>query len=340
MKEIQPIREGMTGWPWTRETSSWEDAGEEIGRLPKISIVVPCFNHAAYLEETIRSILLQGYPDLELLVMDGGSTDGTVDILRHYDSAITHWVSEPDSGQSDAINKGLALAKGDILAYINSDDYYLPGALKAIGRLAAGHPEKDIFYGNCLLFRHQLGPWFTRVSCLPSFDELLDPWRYWRRGKMVIQPEVFWRREAMDAVGRFFRNDLHMVMDYEFWLRLRQAGMKSIKAPVTVAAFRLHEDQKSASGEVMDTELCKVILEFLDTGRSTLGKQRKEKLRADLLYVGGFIPYTGKVMHLPKWRRSLMLLSYLIRHPRIFRSDKFRSRFGLKRNTHSTDSAV
>src|ERR1700747_491647 len=116
---------GKKGWPWTEESTALPSSDEQQG--PRITVVTPSFNQGTFLEETIRSVLLQGYPDLEYIVLDGGSTDNSVDILRNYDRQLTNWVSERDRGQTHAINKGLARATGDIAAYLNSDDLYLPG---------------------------------------------------------------------------------------------------------------------------------------------------------------------------------------------------------------------
>src|SRR6185369_4233383 len=116
--------------------------------LPKISIVTPSFNQAPFLERTIQSVLDQGYENLEYIIIDGGSKDGSVDIIRKYSSRLAYWVSEPDSGQSDAINKGLRSASGDWLAWQNSDDVYYPGAFASLARAAAAHPDAGLITGD------------------------------------------------------------------------------------------------------------------------------------------------------------------------------------------------
>src|SRR5690242_3711403 len=117
--------------------------------LPKISIITPSFNQAAYIEQTIKSVLDQDYPNLEYIVIDGGSSDGSVEIIRKYENRIAFWVSEPDNGQAHAINKGLARATGDIIAYLNSDDYYLQGALKQVADLSNRRSDLDLLHGRC-----------------------------------------------------------------------------------------------------------------------------------------------------------------------------------------------
>src|SRR5881409_3781716 len=146
LRELPPAPEGKTGWPWTEETFP-EEADQTSSSPPSISIVTPSYNQATFLEETIRSVLLQGYPNLEYIVMDGGSTDGSVEIIRKYEKHLTYWTSQKDAGASDAIRKGFERATGSILAYLNSDDLYLPGAVHhLINRFKTA--GADVVYGN------------------------------------------------------------------------------------------------------------------------------------------------------------------------------------------------
>src|SRR5213596_338381 len=146
LRELPPAPEGKTGWPWTEETFP-EEADQTSSSPPSISIVTPSYNQAKFLEATIRSVLDQGYPNLEYIVMDGGSTDGSLEIIRRYEKHLAGWVSEKDGGAADAIAKGFSRATGTILAYLNSDDLYLPGSLHAIGE-AMRDPAVDVAYGN------------------------------------------------------------------------------------------------------------------------------------------------------------------------------------------------
>ena len=118
-------------------------------KLPRISIITPTFNQAGFIEQTINSVLGQGYPNLEYIIIDGGSTDGTVDLIRKYETQLAYWVSEKDGGQSNAINKGLKFATGDIIAYINSDDYYLDGAFERVANAYRDNPAVDLWHGRC-----------------------------------------------------------------------------------------------------------------------------------------------------------------------------------------------
>ncbi|HEX2116225.1 MAG TPA: glycosyltransferase family 2 protein [Alphaproteobacteria bacterium] len=203
-----------SGWPFTEET-----APAAAGPLPKLSVVVPSFNQGRYLEEGLRSILLQGYPDLELIVMDGGSSDETVAVLRKYEPWIAHWVSAPDRGQSSAINAGFRRATGDICAWLCCDDRYLPGALIRAGTNFANDAQCEWLAGSGRLV-FQSGRVGVMRSRIDSVAEMLEFWRYGGEC-FVFQPSTFWRRRLWLAAGGV-REDLHMTMDYDLWLRFAE----------------------------------------------------------------------------------------------------------------------
>ena len=190
---------------------------------PRISIVTPSFNQAPYLEATLRSVLEQGYPDLEYIVMDGGSTDGSVDILRSHASCLSYWTSAHDAGQADAINRGLARSTGEILAYLNSDDVYLPGALARVAAHFAAHPEADLVYGDYVYLDEQ-GRVLQHFQAPPFEAAALV------LGNTVSQPTVFVRRRAWERVGPFDAA-LHCVMDLDYWLRAAVAGLRFERVP-------------------------------------------------------------------------------------------------------------
>lgn len=206
-----------TGWPFTEnDVAQHVEAG-----LPRISIVIPSFNQGRYLEEAIRSVLLQGYPDLELIVMDGGSSDETVAVLRKYESWLTHWQSAPDSGQSHAINEGFRRATGELYGWIGCDDRLLPGALVRAGRHFAEQPRCHWFAGSGQLVFPAAGRVGVMASRVESLDALQSFWRFGSAECFVVQPSCFWRRWLWDAVGGV-RADLHLAMDYELWLRFAE----------------------------------------------------------------------------------------------------------------------
>lgn len=207
---------------------------------PRLTIVTPSLNQGATIEQTIQSVLDQGYPNLEYFVMDGGSTDDTVAILRRYDAHL-HWRSEPDAGQAQAINKGLRQASGDLLAYINADDYYLPGAFQLIAITHRQAPELGLIYGDCLAV-WQDGREKGLIRGRPY-----DLRRIIRRGDFVPQQAAFWTRAAMQQAG-WFDESLHLALDYDYFIRLGQVAPAGY-IPHTLACFRFTPNTKSATQE-------------------------------------------------------------------------------------------
>jgi ADP-heptose:LPS heptosyltransferase/GT2 family glycosyltransferase len=219
---------------------------------PRISVVTVTLNQAAFLEETLRSVLGQDYPDLEYIVVDGGSTDETPIILDRYRHRLAHCLSGPDEGQADALNKGFALATGQILAWLNSDDRYPAGALWRAA-LAFDAYGADMVAGGCALVRekadeshavHHPALPVGRVVALP-LGRLLDVEGSWTKGDFFYQPEVFWTREIWLGVGGRVTKDLYYSMDYELWLRMAGSGARIVHVPDTLAVYRMHERQKT-----------------------------------------------------------------------------------------------
>lgn len=214
LHELPPPAPGRTGWPFTAASDRAADHG-----LPRISIVIPSFNQGRYLEEALRSVLLQGYPDLEIILMDGGSTDQTVPVLRRYERWISHWMSAPDRGQSHAINEGFRHATGEIFGWIGCDDRLLPGALARVGAHFTSVPDNAWMAGagRLVLATGRIGEMASRVA---DPDDLSRFW-LWANGCFVFQPSCFWRRRLWNAVGGV-REHLHLAMDYDLWLRFAE----------------------------------------------------------------------------------------------------------------------
>ncbi len=224
------------GWPWTRQSPLLPDTMPDGSVWPKISVVTPSFNQADYIEETIRSVLLQGYPNLEYIIIDGGSTDGSVEIIRKYEPWLSYWVSERDRGQSHAINKGFEIATGDILAWLNSDDLYLPCALADVAKVFVRH-DVDFLHGKSLL----LDPTGKVRSQALRFPEENMPYlRNW-----VSQQSSFWTRDVWEKTGPLDES-LNLCMDRDFWLRILDNGfsMKGIDGSLSI--FRLQPEAKTA----------------------------------------------------------------------------------------------
>jgi len=203
--------------------------------LPVISVVTPSLNQGRFIEQTLRSVLDQDYPHLEYFVIDGGSTDGTLDILREYENRL-QWTSEPDRGQADAIKKGFARCRGKILAWLNSDDYYEPGALRTIGQFFADHSDAELVYGDYFL---EFEDGHRELRRKIDFDPDIFVYAY----QMIAQPAAFWRRSAYEAVGGI-APALKFSMDYNLFIRLaRRRGPVHLSVPL--ATFRLHPSSKS-----------------------------------------------------------------------------------------------
>lgn len=220
--------------------------------MMRFSVVVPSYNQAPFLRATLDSILSQEGVELEVLVRDGGSTDGSVEILQEYERRV-QWVSKPDDGQAQAINDGLHEASGDILAYLNSDDVYYPGALARVGAYFAQHPDGLFLYGDADHL-HADGSVME-----PYYNE---PWDYQRLLDIcfICQPATFWRREALEQFG-FFDENLHYAMDYDYWLRVGRETPFHYLHGERLAGSRLHDQTKTLGQRVrVHREILQVIM--------------------------------------------------------------------------------
>lgn len=239
LADLPPPPEGKTGWPWTEETSPVPESMPDGKPWPRISIVTPSYNQGQFIEETIRSVLLQGYPDLEYNIIDGGSTDESVEIIRKYERWISFWVSEPDSGQTNAINKGFKRSTGEIVAWLNSDDLYTAGALFTAAKAFAEQPHSAVIYGKI----DAVDADTSILSHLNSRDFDLEELY---RGDYIPQPASFISAEAIKKIG-FLDERFQYAMDYDLWIRLGQEGAVMQYIPKTLAWFRLHDCSKSVS---------------------------------------------------------------------------------------------
>jgi len=242
--ELPPPPAGKTGWPWTEASPRLADRAPDGSAWPRISIVTPTFNHVRYIEQTIRTVLLQGYPDLEYLVIDGGSTDGTVDVIRKYEPWIARWVSEPDRGQSHAINKGLAAATGRWATWLCSDDLFLPGALSTVARYAAAHPKARWLTGSAEYVYEETGERNRYAATYRSADRMMDFWLYGSPGHTIPQQAVFWDMDLWRQAGGL-NEQWDLAMDYDLWLRFAERGAQLHPLDAVLAVSVLHADCKS-----------------------------------------------------------------------------------------------
>ena len=212
------------------------------GRVARslVSIVTPSFNHARFIEATIRSVLEQDYPRLEYFVMDGGSTDESVRIIERYAKRLAGWISEPDGGQSAAINNGWRRAHGEILAYLNSDDLYRPDAIRRAVEYLEAHPDVGMVYSDCEMIDAD-GQRSEPTAVIPEFSLT------WLLRNPLPQPTMFLRRTVVERIG-FFDEGLRYVMDWDFCLRAAMAGIVIARIPgAPLAAFRNWGGQKTAN---------------------------------------------------------------------------------------------
>ena len=248
--------------------------------LPRITIVTPSYNQAQYLEQTIRSVLDQGYPNLEYIVVDGGSKDGSVDVIRKYADRLAWWVSEKDEGQSHAINKGFSRATGDVYGYLNSDDFLYPNALHRVAKAYQGGAKWVLGW---VMTIEGDGEW-------PMLPNSLAGAADWFARNPIPQQASFWAADLWKKYGQF-RQDLHFGFDYEYWLRLRfKGGVRPTTIRACLGSYRMHESSKTVSQwDAFEPEFDRARGEYLpmltakERREATKKRRHKESERHRLL---------------------------------------------------------
>jgi len=255
----------------------------------KISVVTPSFNQGPYLEATLRSLLSQNYPDLELIVIDGGSTDQSIEIIRRYAASLSHWESEKDRGQSHALNKGFAHVHGDIWTWLNSDDLLEPGVLQRVADVFAENPEAGVVYGDCVYVAQD------GETIIENFSG--EPYSRLRHlaHRFIAQPSCFFHtRMVTPAV----REDLHYCMDYDLWLKLAERGVKFHYVPEVFSRYRLHDASKSVSALVaLHSEIVeKIYRPILRRGASRQERRAIAHAAGDMIHQLNSLGARGAVL--------------------------------------------
>jgi glycosyltransferase involved in cell wall biosynthesis len=236
LKDLPPPPSGKSGWPWTRQNKLLPEKMHDGSEWPRLSIVTPSYNQGKFIEATIRSVLLQGYPNLEYIIIDGGSTDQSVEILKQYEKYLFYWHSKKDRGQADAINQGLEKSSGEIVGWINSDDLYVKGAFSKIVKAFHSYPDYIVVHGNRILI-NELGN-VTGWMCLPPFDPKTIIYN-------VCSETAFWQRSVMQEAG-LLNASLQFAIDLEFFGRLYKYG-KFLKLNEYLGYFRCYSENKSST---------------------------------------------------------------------------------------------
>lgn len=261
---------------------------------PRISIATPSYQQGNFIERTIQSVFDQSYPNLQYFIQDGGSRDSTLEVLKRYDDKLSGWTSEKDSGQSQAINLGLAHTDGDIMAWLNSDDLLLPGALHTVADYFNRHPNVDVVYGNRLLIDEndmEIGRWI-----LPGHNSEVLSW-----ADYVPQETLFWRRRIWEKVGGEIDESFRFAMDWDLLVRFRDAGARFGHIPQFLGAFRIHEHQKTLASI------------------NEIGHQEMNRIRERSL---GRVPDRKEV--------RTALLPYLLKHIAVDMLYRIKKRMGMK----------
>jgi glycosyltransferase involved in cell wall biosynthesis len=231
LENLPPFPPDKAGWPWIQASQPCPELMPDGSQWPRISIVTPSYNQGEFIEETIRSVLLQGYPNLEYLIIDGGSTDNSIEIIKKYQNYLSYWVSETDQGPADAINKGWQRTNGEILAYLNSDDAYLPGALATIAEAFQQNPQTKAICGNELVVDKD--GFVIRKSNIEKVDHLSL-----LQLNLVPQPAIFIKSDILKSLGGL-NLEVQYIFDFELWLRITRTNPMSC-IPTVLAITRWH----------------------------------------------------------------------------------------------------
>lgn len=292
--ELLPALSSKKAWPWTEESQQLSKQKSDGSEWPGITIVTPSYNQGRFIEETIRSVLLQNYPNLEYIIIDGGSNDNTFDIIKKYDQWITYWISEPDKGQSDAINKGFQKSTGIYGNWINSDDLLEKDALWTLAQNIDINEDRVVFLGDYKEIDYDGVLKRISRSDVRKLEELVDLKGHWRNGKsnQIGQQATFFPIKLFKDVGMLNVHN-HYSMDYELWGRLLIAGATFYPVHKTIGAFRVYSGQKISDRHKTTKSLIntasKLITSCPDWGEVKKSYYRRLLLMFSVKYYYGYI---------------------------------------------------
>jgi glycosyltransferase involved in cell wall biosynthesis len=271
MKALPHVEEEE--WPWLKEPEE-KLVSFDATDLPLISVIIPSYNQGKYIEQTLRSIFLQGYPRLECIVMDGGSTDGTIEILKKYDPWITYWKSERDNGQSAAINEGFDKAVGDLIGWQNSDDYYFPNAFHLVAEAFKLNPDVSGFFGDKDCYNEEGKLYHQMIAQEP--DQLnMIPWP-------CFPSEALFFRNNVIQEGHRINEEFHHYLDHEFFWRIFLNGMTFRKVDGFKAFSRSHKESKqNYQVNLADREA--FLLYKMLMNNQKVGREAREKLKKTMI---------------------------------------------------------
>ncbi|MEH1929785.1 glycosyltransferase family 2 protein [Nostoc sp.] len=258
LKDLPTPPEGKTGWPWTEQTEPLSDKMPNGSGCPCVSIVTPNYNQGNYLEETIRSVLLQGYPNLEYIIIDADSTDNSVEIIKKYEKYLAYWVSESDRGQSHGINKGLQKCTGDYVTWMNSSDCYMEGALIS---LFGNHCLKktEFIFSNSVLMGETIKISKIHQSLIENIKNIKYLLQFFYNSRYIIPSQaIFLSKSLLIHVG-FLDEDLHYCMDLDWLVRIALVNPSSQRVETPFSFYRQHEDSKTATKNKSMKEEAKLI---------------------------------------------------------------------------------
>ena len=294
-------------------------------QLPVIAIVTPSFNQADYLEQTIQSVLQQegrGIDfELRYALVDGGSQDASPEIIQRYEAELDYWCCEADRGQTHAINKGFDRISGDICGYINSDDFYLPDAFRRVAQAFTENPRIDLLHGICQKVDAEGRPLQQQLGEIRNLTEMVDLWQRWLRPKSslnFIQPEVFWSYRLAQSLGPF-NEKLHYTMDFDYWLRGFDRGMHVHTIQFPLAAFRIHQAQKTSDRNASILELLDGIEPFLARDDERISAEDRQRMLSHCKLTRRMIEES----HLHPSRQLRTLLSIAADEPSLWNSSHF-----------------